>query len=96
MPDAWKFSETATDKPELPEVKEFLKSKYDNAFAFGTDNLCRSGIFRLLGWAFDFRPWLRRFIYKQYGSWSEIYAPNKTAIRKVVYGRIDLIQEILN
>ena len=94
MVSAWKFSETAKDKPELPDAKEFIKDKYSNAFAFGTNNLCRSGIFKLAGWAFDFRPLLRRFVYKQYNQWSEIYAPNKTTVRKVVYGRITKIQEI--
>ena len=41
------------------------------------------------GWAFDFSEVLKRFVIKQYGQWHEVYAIDKTAIRKTTYGRID-------
>ena len=41
------------------------------------------------GWAFDFSEVLKRFVIKQYGQWHEVYAVDKTAIRKTTYGRID-------
>jgi hypothetical protein len=37
---------------------------------------------------------LKKYIYKQYGQWSEAYAPNKTLLRQVTYGRIDKIIEL--
>ena len=47
-----------------------------------------------MGWMFCFKDVLKRFVYKQYGSWSEAYACNKTHLRKITYGRIDEIVEI--
>lgn len=47
-----------------------------------------------MGWMFCFKDVLKRFVYKQYGSWREAYACNKTYLRKITYGRIDEIVEI--
>lgn len=44
------------------------------------------GCLPLLGYSFDFRPYLRRYVYYQYGRWSEYYAPNRTLLRKSLYG----------
>ena len=44
------------------------------------------GCVSVLGWCFDFRPYLRLYVYKQYGHWVEAYAPNKTILRKSVTG----------
>lgn len=92
----YKFSETATENPTLAidNPKDFLKSKYSNAFNFGVDNLKQNGIFRLQGWAYNFRPYLKIYVVKQYGRWYEYYAPNKTSLRATLYGRIEKIQEI--
>jgi hypothetical protein len=92
----WKFSNTATDTPtmKIDNPKEFLKSKYTNGFIFGIDNLQKNGIYRLMGWAYNFRPYLKKYVVKQYDQWHEYYAPNKTSLRATLYGRIDKIQEI--
>jgi hypothetical protein len=90
---AYKFSQTATDTPTITidNPVEFLKSKYTRGSIFGLDNLQRSGRYKLMGWSYDFRPYLKRFIVKQYGSWQDYYAPNKTALRSSIYGRIEEI-----
>lgn len=55
----------------------------------------RTGCLKLGGWCYDFREDLRKFVFKDYyGNWHEVYAPNKTAIRNSVYGRILKIIEI--
>jgi hypothetical protein len=92
----WKFSNTATENPtmSIDNPKEFLKTKYTNGCVFGIDNLQKNGVFRLMGWAYDFRPYLKRYVVKQYDQWQEYYAPNKTSLRAILYGRIDKIQEI--
>lgn len=46
------------------------------------------------GWCISFADVLRRFVVKQYGQWWEMYAIDKTAIRKTTYGRIEEIVEI--
>ena len=37
---------------------------------------------------------VRRFVVKQYGEWREMFAVDKTAIRKTTYGRIEEIVEL--
>lgn len=97
MVNAYAFSATATEQPTITvdDPKSFLKKKYQRGCFFGLDNLHRSGIYKLSGWAYDFRPFMKKFLVKQYGSWQEYWAPNKTALRNSIYGRIDAIQEIL-
>ena len=48
----------------------------------------------LLGWRFDFSDVLRTFLVNQYGQWSEYKAADKTALRKILYGRIYSIVEL--
>ena len=48
----------------------------------------------LMGYCIPFKDVLRRFCVKQHGSWQEIWATDKTAIRYITYGRIDEIVEL--
>ena len=45
------------------------------------------------GWCVPFSDVLRRFLVRQYGSWQEMWATDRTAIRHTVYGRIEEIVE---
>lgn len=91
---AWRFSATALNVTPLTldDPKSFLRERYSGKFMFGLDDLKKSGMYRLMGWQYDFRPFLKRYLVKQYGSWYECYAPNRTLLRASTYGRI---QEIL-
>lgn len=91
-----KFSSTATEAPimNVDDPKSFLETKYENRYDFGTSELLRTGRFKLMGWSYDFRGYLKRYLVKQYGQWTEYYAPNRTLLRKAVYGRIDEITEL--
>ena len=48
----------------------------------------------LMGYCFDFSDVLRRYFVKQYGHIAEYYAIDKTALRSVLYGRIEKIVEV--
>lgn len=48
----------------------------------------------LQGWRFDFSDVLRAFVVNQYGHWAEYNATDKTALRNMLYGRIDQIVEV--
>ena len=48
----------------------------------------------LMGYRFGFEDVLKSYIVKQYGSWAEYTAPDKTSLRSIIYGRIDQIAEI--
>lgn len=50
----------------------------------------------LMGWKFDFSDVLRPYLVCQYGRWSEYQAADKTALRNVIYDRIDNIVELQN
>ncbi len=95
---AYQFSRTAiTEQPDILQgktVKEFLLSKYDRGCIFGIDNLMDFSHYKIMGWCFDFSPYLKRYVVKQYDRWQEYSAPNKTMLRRVLSGRIQKIQEI--
>lgn len=90
-----KFTDTTAPMREIPDPVAFLKSQYQRGCIFGLDNLKRSGRYREMGWEFDFRPYMKKFLVKQYGQWSEEWAPNRTAIRNSTYGTIQAIQQLL-
>lgn len=48
----------------------------------------------LMGYRFGFEDVLKTYIVKQYGSWTEYNAPDKTSLRSIVFGRIDHIAQI--
>jgi hypothetical protein len=82
------------DQNHKPTLElSFLKRAYVPYFT-NNDNLIRSGVYKLMGYVYDFKPYLKKYLYKQYGDWQEAYAPNKTTLRKVVYGKIDKIIEL--
>lgn len=56
-----------------------------------SDNLLRYGVYKLMGYRYDFKPYLKLYLYKQHGDWREAYAPNKTKLRAAIYGSIDKI-----
>lgn len=80
-------------KPTIENPKAFLKKAYQRFFT-NNDNLIRYGYYKLMGYQYDFKPYLKKYLYKQYGDWREVYAPNKTLLRQAIGGRIDKIIEI--
>ena len=46
------------------------------------------------GWRFDFSDILKTFVVRQYNQWTEYKATDKTALRSMLYGRIDKIVEV--
>ena len=63
-----------------------------------TDNLNHNSYFRtaipLSGYRFDFSDVIRKFLVNQYGHWNEYYAPDKTSLSTVLYGRVNQIVAI--
>ena len=49
----------------------------------------------LRGYYFDFSDVLKRYFVKQYGHIQEYYAIDKTALRSILYGRIEDIVEVV-
>lgn len=45
----------------------------------------------LMGYRFDFSDVIHTYLVKQYDRWHEYYAPDKTSLRKAIYGRIQKI-----
>lgn len=76
-------------------VERVLNAYKESGYSLYRDDLLRSGVIRSMGYMYDFRPHLKQYVYKQCNSWQEAYAPNKTLLRKNVYGRIDKIIEVV-
>lgn len=91
----YKFNQKAPDIEKSPYDLEYVINQYKvGGYSKHVDNLIRTGCIRSGGWCFNFTMDLRHFVFKQYGQWSEGYAPNKTLLRKAVHGHIDKIVEI--
>ena len=91
----YKFNPKAPDIEKSPYDLEYVIDLYKKSgYSLNLQQLVSSGCIRLAGWCFNFTMDLRHFVFKQYGQWSEGYAPNKTLLRKAVHGRIDKIVEI--
>lgn len=52
------------------------------------------GYIKNMGYLYEAKDYLKKYIVKQYGEWNEFYAPNKTLLRKSTFGKIDKIIEI--
>lgn len=82
------------DQQARPTLKiDFLDKAY-NLFFTNNSNLIQYGCYKLMGYKYDFKPYLKKYLYKQHGQWSEAYAPNKTKLRAVVYGNVEKIIEL--
>ena len=79
-------------RPEM-SVESGLRYFKTGGMSFNGEQIRDTGFARLMGYRYDFRPFVKKFIYKQYGQWHEAFAPNKTALRKATYGRSDQIIE---
>ena len=85
------------DKKDFDNPKEFINKVYtiskpkdyleksipELCRHFGLENLLTTGQYKCMGWQYDFRPYLKKYVYCQYGHWHSAYAPNKTALRKI-------------
>lgn len=106
---AYKFNEQATteyqdfetDRGSLVELKQrvidggkLTREEKDRLQSQIMNNSYSKTGIPVGGWMFDFYGYLRVFLVKQYGSWSEIHAFDKTAIRNNTYGKIDAIKEL--
>lgn len=80
--------------PIIENPIEFLKKVYSTPFYTNSYIILSTGFYKNLGYKFDFRPFLKIYLYKQKGVWSEVYAPNKKLLRSITVGKIDKIVEI--
>lgn len=75
------------------DPKEIVESRTHSQYFFITMH----GVCKCMGWAYDFRDELHRYIVKDgQGQLFEMYAPNKTSLRKGFGSRIDYIVEVPN
>lgn len=77
-------------------VQEFLKLQYESG-TFHIANILRTGTTRYLGWEYNFRPFLKRYVVSVgHAGWFTRYAPNKTMLRMAMRGtgKIHEIHEI--
>lgn len=92
--ECWAFSKDPTkSRKEFGNPVEFLKTQYGGGCISQLQNLKSSGLYKQGGWAYDFRPYLKCFLVKQYDHWAQEYAPNVTLLRQSTHGKIQEIVE---
>lgn len=64
------------------------KDKIVSSFTF------KNGVIKMGGWAFSFRNEMKTYLVKQYDSWQEYMAFDKTSLKTILYGKIQRIVEI--
>jgi len=79
-----------------PKYMFDLNKIFDKGCNFFLNEVSKNGKAKLMGYKYDLTPYLKKYLVKQYGTWEEYFAPNKTLLRRSIYGRIDKIQEITN
>lgn len=81
------------DKLNIDSIEKFLDDAYNK---WSTSDMLSSGKYRCMGWEYDFREHLNRYLVKQYHAWNEYYCINKTTLRNSIFGTINEIVEIKN
>lgn len=78
-------------KLSITDPESFLKNQFSLSYL---PTIADTGIYRNAGWAYDFRPYLNRYVVCQYNNWQAYYCLNKTLLRKLIPGRVQEIVEI--
>lgn len=55
---------------------------------------CGRTAIALQGWMFSFYDYMNRYLVRRHGVWEVYYAPDRTSLRRALYGRIDELHEI--
>lgn len=82
------------DRPVIDNPAGFLATVYSKGYHSALHTMLNSGVYKYMGYRYDFTPLLQKYLYKQHGMWSEVYAPNKKSLRAVIHGRIDKIIDL--
>jgi predicted RNase H-related nuclease YkuK (DUF458 family) len=82
------------DQESTPEIEIDIKSIYESKSHSFLCDMHRWGFVKRMGYIYDLKPYLTKYVVKQYGHWQEYYAPNKTLLRKSIYGAVDKIFEV--
>jgi len=92
----WKFNtEVPGDQPKSIPTLDDIKKWYYNGSWWSEPEFLRTAIYRAGGWAFSFRDELKKFIVKfADGDLKELWAPNRTLLRKAVHRRVKYILDI--
>lgn len=74
--------------------KEYLKTIYKHNTNSCLSSLRTNGVIRSMGWEYDFKSYLKRYVYKLHNNWHECYAPNKVAVKTSTFGTVKEVIEI--
>ena len=93
----WDFTGRAKEeyKIVIGDPENFLERNYDEGYNSQRAQLQRHGTYKYMGWEYDFRPFMNRYLVKMYGDWSEYWAPSEELLRRSMYDfERDGIEEI--
>ena len=78
---------------DIPDPKAFIEKQFNTRYP---PEISYSGVYRNMGWMYDFRPYLNRYVVCQYNSWQAYYCLNKTLLRKLIPGKVQEIVQVKN
>jgi hypothetical protein len=73
---------------------EIINQIFGGGYHSNFHDVSRTGMLKVMGYKYNLRPFLKLYLVKQYSSWQEHYAPNKTTLRKCLHGAIEKIVEL--
>jgi hypothetical protein len=82
------------NRPVITNPADFLAKVYGRGFHSALPDMLSSGVYKRMGYCYDFGPLLQKYLYKQHGMWLEVYAPNKTSLRAAIHGHIEKIVDL--
>ena len=89
------FTKTADCTGDEFITNEWLINQYKSKnISLYHDNLLNRGIYKRMGFIYDFKDILKKYVYKTNFGIYEGFAPNKTLLRKNIHTRIYYILEI--
>jgi len=79
----------------LNDPQTFLNDKLTGSIHdFGVSSIMLTGVYKEMGYSYNFCPFLRLFVYNLDGQWYQVYALNKTNVRHLIKGRLSRITEV--
>ena len=81
-------------RPILIDPVGFLKNVFGSGYHSSLHTVRTTGFYKSMGYRYNLKSFLKQYLYKQYDGWFEVYAPNKTLLRKTITGKIIRIVEL--
>jgi hypothetical protein len=88
-----KFKDSIAYKAKVKLLNGEELTRYEKDY-ITTSSFFHHGFYRLMGWSFNFKMHMKRYIVNVYGQWNEMYAFDKASVRYACGSGVSEIHEI--